>query len=112
MGAGAPPGPLMTSAAQVREKLIGRTVRQPGNTGRLALLQTGGKGQVWGTGTLARAEAVDWSIKNGTQVGMNAPAELWFLCVTYPPSEGRPRGGEQCTQADLWTIAEGERPPA
>lgn len=103
----------MTSAAEVREKLIGRPIRQPGSSGRLALLQSGGKGQLWRTGFTAQTESVEWAVKSGAQTGMaGVPAELWFVCVTYQPSSERPRGGEQCTQADLWQTAEGERPPA
>lgn len=108
----AAPAVLMRSEAEVQRKLVGRTVRQPGSSGYLAVLHPGGRGQVWLPGRAAPTEPVAWKILNGARTMTGVPSDLWFICLTYPPSAERPQSGERCTQADLWQIAEGAQPPA
>lgn len=99
-----PPAVLMKTSAEVREKLVGPAVQWFGNRHGIEYvrLNKNGQGQAWAAGSATRS--VKWNVKNGKQMGMGAPEDMFFVCLMLPPNASLPKGGETCAQADLLQV--------
>lgn len=111
-GALTPPAVLMKSAAEVRQKLVGPTLQWAGKRHGIEYvrLNKNGQGIAWDSAGTA-VQSIKWSVKNGQQVGLGAPAELLFVCLALPPSAALPKGAETCSQADLLRVADNAPAP-
>jgi hypothetical protein len=96
----------MKTSAEVREKLTGPALQWIRNRHGIEFvrLNKNGQGQAW-DGTGANARLIKWSVKNGKQLGMGAPEDMFFVCLMLPPSAASPKGAETCSQADLLQVA-------